>query len=68
MKPKPEEWIFAGDSPNDEPLFASFEHSVGVANLARFLPALQHPPRYLASQESGAGFVELAEKLIQSRA
>lgn len=62
--PKVEEWIFAGDSPNDEPLFAAFRHSVGVANLVRYLPRLKTPPTYLAASESGAGFVELASKLL----
>ncbi|MGH8705698.1 MAG: HAD-IIB family hydrolase, partial [Burkholderiales bacterium] len=29
------EYAFAGDSPNDAPMFAYFENSVGVANIAR---------------------------------
>ena len=65
--PKPGEWIFAGDSPNDEPMFAAFKHSVGVANLAKYLDRLKTPPSYLASKESGAGFVEMARLLIASR-
>lgn len=55
---------FCGDSPNDEPLFAYFPHSVGVANLTRFLAKLKNPPRYLASKAGGAGFRELVEKLL----
>ena len=40
----PEQWVFFGDSANDEPMFEAFDNSVGVANVARFLPMLQHPP------------------------
>lgn len=62
------EMIFAGDSPNDEPLFEAFEKSVGVANLSKYLAQLKHPPTYLASQEAGLGFVELVDLLLSSRA
>ena len=46
-----ERWLFAGDSPNDAPLFAYFPHSVGVANVRAFadriatLPRLRHRRR-----------------------
>jgi hypothetical protein len=62
--PQPDEWLFIGDSPNDEPLFASFSHSVGVANLARYLPLLEMPPRWFTDGSSGAGFCEMAARLI----
>lgn len=55
------EVVFAGDSPNDAPMFAFFENSVGVANVRRF-PGLQ--PRFVTQAESGAGFVELADHLL----
>jgi HAD superfamily hydrolase (TIGR01484 family) len=58
------EWLFIGDSPNDEPMFASFEYSVGVANLSRYLDRLKSPPRWITSRESGSGFAEMAAKLI----
>jgi hypothetical protein len=61
------EWLFIGDSPNDEPLFASFEYSVGVANLRQYLDRLKHPPRWITAGESGAGFAEMAKKLIEAR-
>lgn len=63
-----EEWIYIGDSPNDEPMFGFFEHSVGVANLAPYLPRLKFPPTWLTATESGAGFAEMAERLLASRA
>jgi hydroxymethylpyrimidine pyrophosphatase-like HAD family hydrolase len=61
------EFSFAGDSPNDAPMFAFFENSVGVANIARFAAALSAQPRYVTRDESGAGFVELIERLVGSR-
>ncbi len=65
--PALEEWIFAGDSPNDEPLFGYFPNSVGVANLSRFIDRLKTPPTYLTDRPSGEGFCQMAEKLLLSR-
>lgn len=65
--PRPDEWLFIGDSPNDEPMFAAFQSSVGVANLAAYVARLKHPPRWITSRESGAGFAEMARSLIQAR-
>jgi hydroxymethylpyrimidine pyrophosphatase-like HAD family hydrolase len=62
-----DQWIFAGDSPNDEPMFGYFPHSVGVANLANFIDRLKTPPKYMTGKPSGAGFVEMAEKLLKTR-
>jgi hypothetical protein len=61
------EFSFAGDSPNDAPMFAFFENSVGVANIARFAATLPAQPRYITHRESGAGFVELIERLVGGR-
>ena len=58
------EFSFAGDSPNDAPMFAHFENSVGVANVLRFSASLSAAPRYVTRGESGAGFVELVEHLL----
>lgn len=63
-----EELLFIGDSPNDEPLFECFPNSVGVANLKSFLDQIEHPPKWMTSKESGSGFVQMAERLIASRA
>lgn len=65
--PKWEELLFIGDSPNDEPLFASFRMSVGVANLRNFLGRIKSPPRWITEGESGAGFAEMAARLIAAR-
>lgn len=58
------EFAFVGDSPNDEPMFAFFANSVGVANVRRFGGALLSAPQYITCAESGAGFVELVEHLL----
>ena len=58
------EFGFAGDSPNDAPMFAHFENSVGVANLLRFSASLPASPRYITRSESGAGFFEFIDQLL----
>jgi len=60
-------WVYVGDSTNDQLMFEHFPHSIGVANIARFLPELKHPPRYITSQERGAGFAEVAQAILQAR-
>ena len=56
--------VFAGDSPNDAPMFAYFPNAVGVANLRRFLDRIPTPPAYLTTREAGAGFSELVDFLL----
>jgi len=58
------DYAFAGDSPNDAPMFAFFENSVGVANVKRFDKQLEAAPKYVTRAESGAGFAELVDHLI----
>ena len=57
--------VFAGDSPNDAPMFAFFENSVGVANVRRF--DLPNNPKYVTRAPTGAGFAELAEHLLVAK-
>ena len=59
--------IFIGDSPNDAPMFESFEHSVGVANIRAFESQLKTPPRYVTHGHGGVGFVEFSELLINAQ-
>ncbi len=61
-------WVYVGDSTNDQAMFAHFPHSVGVANIARFVPQLRHLPRYVTRAERGQGFAELARALLDARA
>jgi len=60
-------WVFAGDSPNDAPMFGHFPNSVGMANVADFAGRLAHDPAWITQARSGAGFVELARALIDAR-
>ena len=61
-------WVYVGDSTNDQRMFEHFTHSVGVANIARFVPQLDHLPRYITPSARGAGFAELARCLLAARA
>jgi HAD superfamily hydrolase (TIGR01484 family) len=60
-------YVFAGDSPNDTPMFGSFPHSIGVANVREFTGRLAHEPKYVTTAAAGAGFVELADFLLAAR-
>jgi len=62
------QFVFAGDSANDAPMFGFFENSVGVANVRRFAGRLAAAPKYLTRAASGAGFVELVEHLLRGAA
>lgn len=55
---------FVGDSPNDEPMFAAFPISVGVSNVVDQIDMIAHPPAYVASRRSGAGFIEFVDMLL----
>ncbi|WP_287877556.1 HAD-IIB family hydrolase [Acidovorax sp.] len=57
-------WVYVGDSTNDQLMFEHFPHSVGVANIARFVPQLAHLPRYVTQRERGAGFAEVARAVL----
>ena len=60
-------WLYIGDSPNDEPMFEAFSHSVGVANIQKYLPRFKFPPRWITQHESGSGFSEMVEHLLKQR-
>tara|TARA_R110000764_G_scaffold101870_1_gene187216 strand:+ start:17782 stop:18549 length:768 start_codon:yes stop_codon:yes gene_type:complete len=59
-----EETAFIGDSTNDEAMFQAIPLSIGVANIAKFLPILAHKPNYITQSAGGLGFVELVDALI----
>lgn len=52
-------FLFCGDSPNDEPMFAYFPYSAGVSNVRRFADRMQHHPSFAAGKEGGEGFAEI---------
>lgn len=56
--------IFVGDSPNDEPMFAQFPLSFGVANIKNFSSSLKHLPIFVSPSEGGEGFAEIAEQVL----
>jgi HAD superfamily hydrolase (TIGR01484 family) len=59
--------IYVGDSPNDEPMFAAFPLSVGVANIHAFASRLKSKPAFVTASHSGEGFAELATLLLNAR-
>jgi HAD superfamily hydrolase (TIGR01484 family) len=59
-----ERFVFAGDSPNDAPMFAYCPNAVGVANVGRFLDRIPTPPAFVTTAAAGAGFAELADFLL----
>jgi hypothetical protein len=61
------EVIFVGDSPNDEPMFARFPLACAVANVSRYGNLIRHLPAYVATQECGDGFAEIAAVILSAR-
>ncbi|HEX7439544.1 MAG TPA: HAD-IIB family hydrolase, partial [Caldimonas sp.] len=59
-----EQWLYVGDSTNDELMFANFPLSVGVANLADFADRLKQWPAFMTPHDRGRGFVEVAESVL----
>jgi len=57
-------WVFFGDSANDEPMFKAFPHSIGVANVADFMPRMIHHPAWITAGHGGHGFVEGMQQLL----
>ena len=62
-----DDWLYVGDSTNDELMFASFPLSVGVANIADFADRLKQWPAYVTAFDRGRGFIEVAESLLAAR-
>jgi len=56
--------LFAGDSPNDQPMFAFFPNSVGVANVREFAGRMDVLPAWVTRQEGGLGFAEIVDGLL----
>ena len=61
------EWLYVGDSTNDQLMFERIPLSVAVANIARFIPGLGTLPAYVTPSERGAGFAEVVVRLLASR-
>jgi len=61
-------WVYVGDSTNDQIMFQHLPVTAGVANISRFASQLTHPPRFITQAERGAGFAEVAARVLHSRA
>jgi len=59
--------VFIGDSPNDSTMFGFFKNSVGVANVIDLINCIENPPKYIATEFSGDGFIELANLIINKK-
>ena len=59
-----DDFVFAGDSPNDQPMFAFFPNAVGVANVLQMADLMTDFPRWITPSAGAAGFAELADALI----
>lgn len=57
--------LFFGDSPNDEPMFAYFPLSCGVANIRAFGNTIVHFPTFVTKQQAGRGFAEAVDQLLK---
>ncbi len=62
------DWVYVGDSTNDQPMFQHFPLAVGVANLRRFAAELHSWPAYITAAERGEGFAEVAQAVLAARA
>ena len=62
-----DDWIYVGDSTNDQLMFEHVPLSVAVANIARFVPELDVLPAYVTPGERGTGFAELAQAVLAAR-
>mgnify|MGYP002400609865 CR=1 FL=1 len=62
-----ERFVFAGDSPNDQPMFAWFPNAVGVANVREMADLMTALPRYVTPSAGSAGFAELAKAILEAR-
>ena len=59
--------VFAGDSPNDQPMFAFFPNAVGVANVREMADLMTSLPRWVTPSAGSAGFAELAAAILEAR-
>jgi HAD superfamily hydrolase (TIGR01484 family) len=60
-------FVFAGDSPNDQPMFRHFPNAVGVANVRAMADMMTDLPAWVTRSEGSAGFAELAAALLAAR-
>jgi HAD superfamily hydrolase (TIGR01484 family) len=61
-------YLYLGDALNDEPMFAGFPRSIGVANVRRVWDELAAKPAHVTDGAEGAGFEEVARAVLAARA
>jgi len=61
------EWLYVGDSTNDQLMFEHLPLSVGVANIMRYVAMLSVLPAYVTVGERGQGFAEVAAAVRSAR-
>lgn len=59
-----DDFLYIGDSPNDSPMFSYFSRSVGVANVRHYGGLLESEPKYVCTQESTRGFIEVIDHVM----
>ncbi|HET7548401.1 MAG TPA: HAD-IIB family hydrolase [Usitatibacter sp.] len=59
--------VFAGDSPNDQPMFEFFPNAVGVANVRDMADLMTVLPAWVAPSRGSEGFAELAQAILSAR-
>jgi HAD superfamily hydrolase (TIGR01484 family) len=62
-----EPYVYVGDALNDEPMFRGFPRSVGVANVRDVWDELGAKPARVTRRREGAGFEEVAKKILAAR-
>jgi HAD superfamily hydrolase (TIGR01484 family) len=62
-----EDVIYIGDSPNDAPMFAYFQNSIGVANVLNFKGRMPCEPAWVTQKMGGYGFAEMVDVLLAGR-
>jgi hydroxymethylpyrimidine pyrophosphatase-like HAD family hydrolase len=60
-----EHYVFAGDSPNDQPMFAFFPNAVGVANVRDMAALMTTLPAWVTPSPGSRGFTELTAALLE---
>jgi len=64
LRKQEKDYLFLGDSPNDEPMFRHFSYSIACANIRPFLKTLAFPPRWITQKPGAQGFAEAIDLLL----
>ena len=67
LEEKRTRFLFCGDSPNDESMFQYFPYAVGVRNLLRFSERMTVMPPFVADEDGGKGFAQIASTIFALR-